>query len=194
MVEAVDRLPLPDTAQLTDAQRAAVAAITAGPRGGIVGPFIPLLRSPELMTRIQETGEFLRFRSSLERPLFEMCVLLVARRWDQGFEWAFHVPLALAAGLPQPVVDAIGEDRRPVDLDEKTAAVWELVDELQQTRNLSDAAYQRALDVLGDVGVVELVGTLGYYTSLAMIMNTANTPAPAHSGPPLPELGEEQRR
>lgn len=187
MATSVDRLPLPPDDQLTDDQRAAVQAIKSGPRGEIVGPFIPLLRSPVLMTRIQQTGEFLRFHSTLPRHLFEMCILLVARHWNQQFEWGFHAPLALSAGLPLSVVESIADDRRPADLDEATAAVWEIVDQLHRTKSVPDEAYATAVRILGDVGVVELVGTVGYYTTLAMVMNTACTASPPHGAPPLPE-------
>jgi 4-carboxymuconolactone decarboxylase len=169
---------------MTPAQQAALAAITAGPRGGVGGPFVPLLRSPELMTRLQRTGEYLRFASPLERRLFEMAVLFVARWWDQEFEWSHHHPLALAAGLDPAIVDAIAHDRRPKEMDEAAAAVWDLLDELHRTKGVTDATYARVLAQLGEAGVVELVGTAGYYTTLAMTMNTARTPAPG--GPFLP--------
>lgn len=187
MAGPTDRLPLPPDDQLTDEQLAAVREIKSGPRGEIVGPFIPLLRSPVLMTRIQQTGEFLRFHSTLSRQLFEMCILLVARQWNQQFEWGFHAPLALSAGLPLDVVQAIAEDRRPTDMDEATAAVWDVVDQLHRTKSVTDKVYATAVRMLGEVGVVELVGTLGYYTTLAMVMNAAGTPSPPHSAPPLPE-------
>lgn len=181
---AADRLPPLRADQLTAEQQAALDEITAGPRGGATGPFVPLLRSPELMTRLQRTGEYLRYCSPLPRRLFEMCVLLVARRWNQQFEWSHHQPLALAAGLDPEVVDAIGEDRRPAGMDEAAAAVWSLLDELHRTGEVGDDAYARARDVLGETGVVEIVVAAGYYTTLAMVMNTARTPAQA--GPTLP--------
>ncbi|MEN3270267.1 carboxymuconolactone decarboxylase family protein [Pseudonocardia sp.] len=179
-----DRMPPVPDADMTPAQQAALAAITAGPRGGVGGPFVPLLRSPELMTRLQRTGEYLRFASPLERRLFEMAVLFVARWWDQEFEWSHHHPLALAAGLDPAIVDAIAHDRRPKEMDEAAAAVWDLLDELHRTKGVTDATYARVLAQLGEAGVVELVGTAGYYTTLAMTMNTARTPAPG--GPFLP--------
>jgi 4-carboxymuconolactone decarboxylase len=187
-----DRLPLPAEDQLTEQQRAAAAEISSGPRGAVIGPFAPLLRSPELMTRVQKVGEHLRWSGTLDRRLFEMAILVVSRWWDQQFEWSYHHPLALQAGLDPAVADAIAEDRRPDGLDETAAAVWELLDELLRTRQVSDPVYDRALGLLGDAGVVELVVTAGYYTTLAMVMNVARTPVPG--GPLLPDVRGGGRR
>jgi 4-carboxymuconolactone decarboxylase len=190
-----DRLPLPPDEELTTEQRAAVAEISAGPRGGVIGPFAPLLRSPQLMTRLQKVGEHLRFSSPLDRRLFEMTILFVSRWWDQGFEWSYHHPLALEAGLDPAIAGAIGEGRRPESMDPAAAAVWDLLDELHRTREVSDATYARALAELGDAGVVEVVGAAGYYTTLAMVMNVARTPVPG--GSTLPDVraaGDGARR
>ncbi|WP_448609781.1 carboxymuconolactone decarboxylase family protein [Geodermatophilus sp. URMC 60] len=184
-----DRLPLPPDEELTAEQRAAVAEISAGPRGGVIGPFAPLLRSPQLMTRLQKVGEHLRFSSPLDRRLFEMTILYVSRWWDQDFEWSYHHPLALEAGLDPAIADAIGEGRRPEGMDPAAAAVWDLLDELHRTRQVSDATYARALAELGDAGVVEVVGAAGYYTTLAMVMNVARTPVPG--GSTLPATGAQ---
>lgn len=183
---AADRLPPLTEEQMTAEQRAAAAEISSGPRGAVIGPFAPLLRSPELMTRLQKVGEYLRFESPLERRLFEMTILWVARWWDQQFEWTFHHPLALEAGLDPAVADAIAEHRRPEGMDAAAAALWDLLDELYRTRRVPDATYARAVAELGEVGVVEVVATAGYYTTLATVMNTARTPAPG--GPLLPDV------
>jgi 4-carboxymuconolactone decarboxylase len=183
---AADRLPPLTEEQMTAEQHAAAAEISSGPRGAVIGPFAPLLRSPELMTRLQKVGEYLRFESPLDRRLFEMTILWVARWWDQQFEWTFHHPLALEAGLDPAIADAIAEDRRPDGMDAPAAAVWDLLDELYRTRRVSDATYARAVAELGEVGVVEVVATAGYYTTLATVMNTARTPAPG--GPLLPDV------
>ncbi|MBO0678645.1 carboxymuconolactone decarboxylase family protein [Mycolicibacterium sp. S2-37] len=171
-----DRLPLPSI--LDDRQQAAVAAISAGPRGGLFGPFVPLLRSPELMTRLQRVGEFLRFESDLAAHLRELAILLVARWWDQDFEWGHHAPLARSAGLPESVIEAVANAGDPVGSAD-VQAIWRLVAELLQTRRVTDDTYDAARELLGEGGVVELVALTGYYSTLAMTMVTARTPVPA---------------
>ncbi|GAA3774410.1 carboxymuconolactone decarboxylase family protein [Plantactinospora mayteni] len=180
-----DLLPPLADAALSDAQRAAVARIAAGPRGGLVGPFVPLLRSPELMTRLQLVGEYLRFDSVLDDDLVELVILYVARAWDQDFEFGYHHPLALRAGLPPAVVEAVARGVRPTAGRPEVGLVYDLVDELHTTRQVSDPVYTAAVAALGEVRVVEAVATAGYYTTLAMTMNAARTPPP-DGAPRLP--------
>ncbi len=146
---------------------------------------MPLLRSPELMTRLQLVGEYLRFSSVLDDDLVELVILCVARAWDQDFEFGYHHPLALKAGLPEDVVDDVARGVRPTGGRPEVAVVHDLVDELQRTKHVSDPTYDAALALLGEVRVVEAVATAGYYTTLAMTMNTAGTPPPDHA-PRLP--------
>jgi len=56
-----DRMPPIPEDRMTPEQRAAMVELTSGPRGKIGGPFVPLVRSPELMSRLQKVGEYLRF-------------------------------------------------------------------------------------------------------------------------------------
>lgn len=179
-----DRFPRQPVSEMTDDQRQAAAEIVAGPRGEVVGPFVPLSRSPELMRRLQRTGEYLRFGSTLDRRLFELCILTVARHWDQDFEWSFHMPLALAAGLPQHVVDAVAQGLPPQDADPDIVAVCDLMAELLTTHFISDEVFEAAKSTVGEAGFIDLVGTAGYYTALAMVMNCARTPP--GDGPRLP--------
>lgn len=175
MGEQPDRLPVPES--LTADQQSAVNAITAGPRGSLFGPFLPLLRSPELMTRLQEVGAYLRFGSEVPLHLRELAILVVARDWNQDFEWGYHAPLARAAGLEDTVVDAVSRGDAvtgPPDVH----AVWTLVRELLDTQQVSDPVFDRARDHVGETGVVDLIAVAGYYTTLAMTMNAARTPVP----------------
>jgi 4-carboxymuconolactone decarboxylase len=177
----VERLPMPDERSLTAAHVEAVARITAGPRGALVGPFVPLLRSPELMDRLQMVGEYLRYGSLLDDDVFEVAVLAVARRWDQQFEWGHHQPLALTKGVPQTVVDDVERHRRPTGGRGEYALVWDVVESLLVAGGIDDAIFHRASAALGEQGVVELVVTVGYYTTLALVMNVAGTPSPGHA-------------
>ncbi|MGA9746845.1 MAG: carboxymuconolactone decarboxylase family protein [Nocardioides sp.] len=180
-----DRLPPLAETDLSDRQREARSRILAGPRASLVGPFVPLLRSPELMTRLQLVGEYIRFDSVLDDDLVELVILLVARAWDQDFEFGYHHPLALKAGLPEDVVDDVARGLRPHGGRPEVTVVHDLVDELQRTRAVSDATYAAAATSLGEERVVEAVATAGYYTTLAMTMNAAGTPPP-DDAPRLP--------
>src|SRR3954463_4128906 len=99
-----ERMPALRLEDMDEAQRAAAQELIAGPRGAVMGPFIPLLRSPELMNRLQKVGEYLRFQSALEPRVSEFVMLVVSRQWTQQFEWAVHVPLALKAGVKAEAV------------------------------------------------------------------------------------------
>jgi len=171
-----DRLPLPAT--LSADQQAAVDRITAGPRGTLIAPFVPLMRTPELMTRLQLVGEYLRFGSGLPAHLTELVILIVARRWDQDYEWGHHVPLARVAGLDEQVIAAVGDGRSPLGGSDDVLAVWQLVTELDDHHAITDLTFDGAMRAVGDTGVVELIATAGYYTTLAMTMNAARTPVP----------------
>ncbi len=101
--------------KLTPAQKKAVELLVATPRGaaGPTGPFIPLLRSPELMNRLQAVGEYLRFHNSVPQKLVEMTTIMAARQFAQQYEWDAHYPLALKAGLSADTANAIAAGRRP---------------------------------------------------------------------------------
>jgi 4-carboxymuconolactone decarboxylase len=163
--------------RMTDAQRRAAEGIAAGPRGEVSGPFIPLLRSPELMDRLQKVGEYLRFQSTLDASINEFVTLIVSRSWTQQFEWRAHVPRALKAGVSRETIDALAEGRRPPGLSETQTIAYELCDELLRTHGVSDTTFDIAVREFGESGLIDLLGLVGYFTTLSMIMNVARTPA-----------------
>ena len=183
-----DRLPPLATDDLSDAQKAAVEDYRALRGGEVFGPFVPLLRSPELMSHVQRLGEYLRFRSRLGHRLTEFALLMISRAWTQQVEWSIHAPIAIAAGVPPEVVEAIGEARRPADMDPDLALVHDFSAELIGSKKVSDATWARTVGRFGEAATVDLMGTLGYYSLLAMVMNGARTPAPEGSDARLREL------
>ena len=123
-------------------------------------------------------GDYLRFKSSLPPRLSEFVILLTARRWTQQYEWNAHQPLALQGGLRAEIARAIADGRRPDAMAEDEDAVYTLWEEVQRTQSVSDATYARAIGKVGEQGVIDVLGITGYYTMLAMVMNTARTPLP----------------
>lgn len=173
-----DRMPPLEPARMNEAQKKAADELTAGPRGGVKGPFIPLLRSPELMDRLQKVGEYLRFKSSLEPRINEFLMCVVSREWTQQFEWFVHVPLALKAGIKQETLKSLSEGRRPVGMAEDEEIAYDFWDELVRTKGVSDANYKRAVNKFGENGIIDMLGLIGYFTTVSMVMNVAHTPPP----------------
>jgi 4-carboxymuconolactone decarboxylase len=172
--------------QLSPQQQAAAQAIIDGPRGALYGPFVPLIRSPDLMESAQRVGEYLRYRSAIGTRLSELAILVTARQWDQQVEWAIHAPIAAQEGIGTAVIEAIAERRRPESMAGDEALVYDFCMELHQHKRVSDATYNAAVAHFGEHGVVDLMGLNGYYTFLAMVMNAAQSAAPPSSVPPLP--------
>ena len=170
---------------MTDAQQAAAHELEAGRRGGVIGPFVPLLRSPEFLNRIQRAGEYLRYDSHIEPRLSELVILMTARRWTQQFEWHAHSAIALSVGVGHDTVNAIADGRRPTHLREDESVTYDTVEELFRIGTLSDETYQRAVSQFREAGLIDLLGIVGYYSLIAMIMNVTQTALPAGVEPPL---------
>ena len=186
--QAQDRMPPIAADKLTDAQKKAIEEFKVARSVDISGPFIPLLRSPEVMSRARAMGDYLRYKSSLPPRLSEFVILLTARRWTQQYEWNAHQPLALQGGLRGEIVKAIVDGRRPDGMAEDEDAVYTLWDEVQRNQGVSDATYARVLGKVGEQGVIDVLGITGYYTKLAMVMNTTRTPLPEGAKPGLAPL------
>lgn len=183
-----DRMPpIPDE-NLTAEQAAGVAELIEVRGYGPEGPWVPLLRSPEVLSRTRAMGDYLRFRSSLPPRLSEFLILLTAREWTQQYEWYAHHRIALDVGLDRDIVEALAEGRPPEGLMEDEAVLYAFFRELNDDKAVSDATYARALELFGEKGVIDTVGIIGYYTLLAMTMNTARTPTPGPSEPELQPL------
>jgi 4-carboxymuconolactone decarboxylase len=182
---AQDRLPPIPESQQTETQKKAIAEFTAARKTGISGPFVPLLRSPEVMNRARAMGDYLRFNSVLPPRLSEFAILITARYWTQNYEWDAHNQLALQGGLSADIIKAIADGRRPDKMAADEEVLYTFCDELHRNQSISDATYARAVSTFGEQGVIDIVGISGYYTLLAMVLNTARTPVPAGHTPAL---------
>ena len=174
----VDRMPPLSMEALDARQRQAAQALAAGPRGGVKGPFIPLLRSPELLDRLGKLGEYLRFGSTLAPQIGELVMLIVAREWTNQFEWAVHAPLALKNGIARETILALAEGRCPSVMPHDEQVAYAVCDELSRTKGVSETTYRRAVACFGEAGLMDLLGVRGYFQTVCAIMNVAHTPPP----------------
>jgi 4-carboxymuconolactone decarboxylase len=139
------------------------------------GPFVDLLASPELMTRVSALGEYLRYRSALPPKLSEFAILVTAAEWQQSLEWEIHAPIAMQAGVAETTLDALWSGATPPDLDPDQQVLYELCMELHRDHRVTPATHARAVTAFGEQGTMDAIGICGYYALLAMVLNARQT-------------------
>lgn len=170
------RMPrIPPEKMTPEQQKAAAEFMETRQTKTLNGPFIALLRSPDLINLASEIGLWTR-KTTLPPRLFEFVVLITARDWTQNFEWNGHSAAALKGGLSKDIVQAVADGRRPLRMAEDEAIVYDFTTELLNNRGVSDDTYARALAKFGEQGIIDMTGISGYYTMIAMVLNVARTP------------------
>jgi 4-carboxymuconolactone decarboxylase len=182
------RLPDLTPEEMTPEQRAVAEAIQSGPRGGgLRGPFQVWLRSPELADPAQRLGAYCRYGTSLSPNLSELAIILTGKHWTAQYEFWAHARLALAAGVSEAAVESIRTGGAPSFTDPAEQLVYDLVTEYLRTNRVSDATYERAVATLGERGVVDVFGIVGYYSLVSITLNVFEVALPDGVEPPLPE-------
>lgn len=169
---------------MTPEQREVAALISAGPRGEVRGPFIALLHNPALARHLQALGEHLRWKGTLPAHLTELAVLVTARRWTCQHEWFIHSELARKAGLDDAAIAAIRDGREPA-LGGDEAMVYAFCRDAHATGRVQDKNFEAVRERFGLDGAVELLALCGYYSLMAMVLNTAGLPLPGNAALPL---------
>jgi 4-carboxymuconolactone decarboxylase len=180
-----ERLPMPRADAMSPEQSEAAQALIAGPRKGVYGPFLPLLRSPQLLDRVAKLGEYLRFDSVLEARIRELVTCAAARHVTNQFEWLMHAPLALKAGVAQATLEALRAGARPRNVPADEEIALDFATELLNRHGTSEATYDAAVARFGEQGVVELATLTGYFVMVSWLMNVAHTPAQTNPAAPL---------
>ena len=172
----------------TPAQKTMIEHLLAGPRAGANGPFNVLLRSPEIGDLGQQFGAATRFSSSLPPRLYELAIIITARYWTSQYEWQAHHRSALQAGVSPATADAIAQGRRPPAMKTDEEAVYNFASELLNTKQVSDATFNAAKAAFGERGIVDLIGVIGWYNTVSMLLNTDRYPVPEGTQPELKAL------
>jgi 4-carboxymuconolactone decarboxylase len=183
------RLPVIADEDLTDRQRELMEAIRSGPRGKVSqgGPFGVYLHAPEYGDLVQRLGAHCRFNTAVAPRLSEFAILVVARLWRAQYEWHAHTVHGERAGVLPATISDLKAGRVPKKAPKDERAIYDFIVELHKTRRVSDRSYARVHAFLGNAGMIELVGILGYYTLVAMTLNVFNVPVPADVRAPFPE-------
>jgi 4-carboxymuconolactone decarboxylase len=183
------RLPAIPDDKLTDRQKQLMEAIRSGPRGRVSqgGPFGVYLHAPNFGDLVQRLGAHSRYQTGIAPRLSEFAILCTARQWRAQYEWHAHAAIAEKAGVAPETIRDIKAGRAPKKAAKDERAIYDLVSELYKTRRVSERTYRRVHSFLGDSLMVELVGILGYYGLVAMMLDVFNVPLPPDAPVPFAE-------
>ena len=177
---------LPKLTELSARQQEISDRISAR-RGGTRGPFLVWLRRPELAERVEALGAYCRFDSSLDTRLSELSLLIAARFRDAQYSWNAHVSKAMDAGVSEAAIKALASGQEPDfgRLDEQV--LYQFSKEILQDHFVSDETFAAALAELGQAGLVDLIGCLGNFAMLAMLLNAFQVDL-QNVEPPFPDV------
>lgn len=143
-------------------------------RGSVRGPYSVLMNSPELAGRAAHLGSYIRFESQLTGPIRELAILTTVRQFECIYPWTGHVSIALDEGVPRETIEVIADDAPVDDLTEMEQLVITFGRQLLRDTRIEDAVYDSLKDELGTQGVVELAGTIGYYSTMSCVLNSVD--------------------
>jgi 4-carboxymuconolactone decarboxylase len=171
--------------QMNDVQKKLTMDTLTGPRRGLGGPFNVLLRSPEMGDLAMKFGEYSRFRPEIPAKLRELAIIVTARHWTAHFEWYAHRSAAAQAGLSADIITAIANRKRPTGMQPDEEAVYNFANELLETKQVSDATFKAVVDRFGEKGAVDIIGVMGWYQMVSMLLNVDRYPLPNGAQPEL---------
>jgi 4-carboxymuconolactone decarboxylase len=184
------RLPDIPNEAMSPQQRALRDAIMASRKiadAKLGGPFAVFLQAPVFGDLVQRLGEHCRFKTALPPRLSEFAILSIARLWRSQYEWFVHVKVAEKAGVSARTIRDLQAGREPKSAAKDERAIFRFIAELHKTKRVSDRTYKGVHALLGDAGMVEFVGILGYYTLVAMSLNVFRVPLPDGQTQPFKE-------
>jgi 4-carboxymuconolactone decarboxylase len=184
------RFPQLTVDQLDDKQKPLGEQIMKVSSVGIGGPYNSLLRSPVLGQRLFDLFHYLRWETSVPTRLNEFAILIIGRQWRSQIEWLAHAPIAAKAGLSPDIIAELKASKRPSNMAEDEAVVYDFVTELTSTQKVSDETYARAKKVFNDQQIVDLTAVSGNYVMVAMLLAMAEQTVPPGKEPPF-QVGEK---
>lgn len=179
------RFPQLTMDQLNDAQKPLGEQVMKVSSVGLGGPYNPMIRSPVLGQRLFDLFDYLRWKTSVPAKLNEFAIIIIARQWRSQVEWFAHAPLAQKAGLSPDIIAELKANKRPSNMPEEEAVVYDFVTELTTTQKVSDATFARAKKVFNDQQIVDLTAVAGNYVMVAMMLAMAEETVPPGKEPPF---------
>jgi 4-carboxymuconolactone decarboxylase len=167
--------------ELSSEARAVAHDICSGSRGEVPAPLRAWLVNPNFASMSQQLGDYLRFNSSLPKKLSELSILCVAHHWGSPFEWEVHKVEALKVGLEEHIIVSIHEGGCPLFESKTESLVFSFCSNALNKKAIDSNLFEQLRESIGEKGVMDLIGIMGYYTLISLTLNTLEIDADSPS-------------
>ena len=120
--------------------------------------------------------------------LLEFGILVTARYWDAQYSWNAHVDKAIAAGIPEDVVRDLAAKKKPNFKADDERAYYNFTMEMLENHFVSEKTFNEARKIFGDKTLVDLIGSVGYFSMLQICLNSAEVDVQADRKPPFADV------
>ena len=145
-------------------------------RGAVQGPFTMLLHCPPLADHLRQLGGYVRFEGELDKRVRVLAAMTVAREFDAVYIWGAQTGQARKQGVPEATITAIRE-KHSKGIPPEDAQIVDFTRDLIRKHRVSNEAMAALQKRFGNFQLVELTGTIGYYSMLAMTANACELEA-----------------
>lgn len=142
----------------------------SAPDGSTGNVFATLARHMDLLEAWSDFGLHAMVKSNVDPKLREICVLRTAVNCDSPYEWHHHARIGRQVGLSKEVIDRI-QTGAALDSKEQDLMVA-CADDLSESTTLSDKTWKDMIDTFGLEYTLDIIFTVGAYTTMAMALNS----------------------
>ena len=170
------RIPLITSKDQIPASGQTAAESIIGSRGGIHGPFVAFLHSPEIAQRVAHLGAYVRFEGTLDMRVRVLAAMTVAREYEAMYVWGAQTGGARRLGVPETTIAAI-RDNQSQGIPPEDAQIVEFTRTLLRKHRVDDATFKAMQERFGNDALIQLTTAIGYYSLLCMTVNACELEA-----------------
>lgn len=186
------RLPKLSNEEFTPRQKE-VADKHNARRDRLAGPYHVWIHSPELFEKVSAVSNYMRFDCGLPVKLREFGILVTARFWDSQYAWNAHVDKAIAAGIPKDVIDDLAAGKKPNFKADDERVYYNFAMEALENHFVSQKTFDEARKIFGERTLVDLIGSVGYFSMLQICLNSAEVDLQPDRKPPFADVSEYKK-
>jgi 4-carboxymuconolactone decarboxylase len=146
--------------------------------GRLIGPYNPMLLSPNTTSGFLDFIESDARSTTLDARLREVVILTVGAVWKSSYEIYAHSAVALKAGLPEQAIRDLAAGGCPDQLTDQEKIAHRYAHRLTVEHRVDDALYRAAERTFGRQGLMDLAYLLGWYYTVCALLNAFEVPVP----------------